>query len=228
MNTGLWIIIAVISTAVISLGVWVWFLMGYKHRVTIKELVKGRKSIIHDRARDFKDKEGVSWWKLQKEKNKLLRLIPIPPSGAIELDKKGRKCIEAYRLETGEIVYIEDRNTEQKIDLEALQPLTTKQRLILINNIERAQKRRGKTLLENLPMLVGIGAIVVLIIALLVFWGDLAKPVLEARTQQIVMQELQKEQLEIIKDIKGGVQRIEGENELLQQRLTNIENKPPN
>lgn len=194
------------------LTVTIYFLMAskFRHNVRIKELAKGRKIIIDEKARDYKDKDGNKWWRLKKEGDKEKRLIPIPPPTAIEINAKGKKCVECYRTETGEIIYLEDNTTDPKNDLKDLKPLTTKQRSILITNIKRAEQRKGKSWTENIPMIVGIGAIVMLLVALMIFWGDIAKPALDGRAMAVTITENQKITVQILEDIKRGVQRIEG------------------
>ena len=91
------------------------------------------------------------------------------------------------------------------------QPFTSKQRMVIVNNFEKAKTRKGFSLKEHVPMMVSMGALLILIIALFVFWGDLAQPALTSKelTKNIV--ETQKETIEILREIKLGQQTIEAE-----------------
>ena len=263
-----WILGLVIFAGIIMLAFFLVF--RFKHHVIIRETVKGRKLIIFDKARDYKS-EGVPYWQLRKEKDEERKLMPLPPSEAIEITKRGKKFVEAYRTETGEYAYIKDvgevdrdfpedffdnvkipeeiesiKDQKEKAQaleawkervitawkkenhvIEAYQPLTTKQRLILVSNLKKANLRKGTTWRENIPMIVGLGAAVILVIALMVFWGDIAKPALDGRAMGLQEQKLQKETLEIIRDIKQGVQSIDAKQQELNNKIDNREEMPP-
>lgn len=203
----------------------------FKHKFRVKEVVNGRKIIIDDRAKDHIDDKGVKYWKLMRLKD----IIDVPPPEAIDITDKGVKCVEAYKTETGEYQYLTDigkiaevpkniaeikdtKKRNEKIEewkkrnnvVEAYQPLTTKQRLILINQIKKAHERRTKRWQDVLPQIVSVGALVVIILALMIFWGELAQPVLTMKNKQVQHDKLIKEQMEIMRDIKNDVQRIEG------------------
>lgn len=90
-------------------------------------------------------------------------------------------------------------------------PFTTNHRQILINQYKKANAKRGKNWRESIPQIVAIAGIVILVIALLVFWGDLAKPVLDMKDKQTASQRIELETLEIIKELKQDVQTIRGE-----------------
>jgi len=217
----------VVITLLIVLIFWL-LNKSYKHIIRIKEMADGRKIIIEDKAKDHKDKKGNWYWKLKKEKDKEKRLIPVPPSAAIELNNKGQKCVEFYRVETGEVVFINDPTTDPVKDCKDLQPLTTKQRSILIDNVVRAEQRKTKTWTENLPMIIGIGSLLILVVSLMIFWGDIAKPALDGKKLNLVVIETQKQSMEILKDLKYGIQTIEDQTEQLDDRLTAVEQGAPN
>lgn len=210
--------------ALLGIISWILVLIFNPHKVRIKEMAQGRKTILHFRARDFTDKDGVTWWKLFNEGNPERKYIPVPPSSAIELTNRGKKCVDCYRTETGEIVFIKDTTDGDKFA--DLQPFTTKQRLILINNVRKAQERRGHSWKEYIPTIAGLGACVIIVLALMVFWGDIAKPVLEAKALDQTNLEIQRENLNIMKEIKQSIQKIEAEQLLMNAQNITIE--PPN
>ena len=195
------------------------------------QVVNGRKIIIDDKAREFKDRDGVMYWQLLRRNEK----IPVPPPEAIEIDNKGKKCVEAYRTETGEYVFAQDRGNIQEIPkqllkikndaerkekieewkksnrvIDAFQPLTTKQRVILVNQIRKAQEKKTKRWQDYILPIAGIGALVIITIALMVFYADMAKPLLDMADKQNNYATIQKEQLQILKEIKNDIQVIGG------------------
>jgi len=196
-------------------------------------------------------------------------LVEIPPPEAIELDNKGKKCVEAYRLDTGEYMYIKDEWTSKQIPSEVYnidekiipkklneivnedereamisewkkvqrskqikewanknkalltyQPLTTNQRLLLIKQIQKAEERRKKKWQDYLLPLASLGALVIVIVAGLIFWGDLAKPAIKAHEERLQYQVLTQENLKLIKEINTNVQTIKSELQIQE------ENKP--
>ena len=66
---------------------------------------------------------------------------------------------------------------EEGVDV-GFQPFTPTERAILVNAIKRAEERKMKGWQTQLPMIIGVGAAVILVICLLVFYGNIAKPVL--------------------------------------------------
>lgn len=259
MSTAMTIIyIMFILLLLIAVGFWLWLENKFKFRVRLKELVKGRKIIHNFRARYHTDTEGVSWWHLAGEKDKRKKYIPLPPEATIELDKKGRKCVDCYRFESGEVVFSEDDwnvgafpistfneieipdDVQNAIDIEKdvsrkkliltkwekevqelwykehrivrpFQPMTTKQRLLYVQNIKKAEARKGFSWKENIIPMVSIGAMVILIICGMVFWGDMAAPVLSANDQANTGHQIQLETVQILKEIRINQQRILGE-----------------
>jgi len=227
----------------------------FKHKVRVIDL--GKQNLELDfRARNY-NKDGVLYWQLDKERSKELKNMPIPPAGAINLAKRGKKSVTCFRTPTGEYIFIgknevnlndipdlskgmpkeilklKDETKKQRlvkryqelklkewklknkgIILEGTyQPFSSKQRMVIVNNFEKAKARKGFSLKEHVPMMVSMGALVILIIALFIFWGDIAKPAIDSRalTKEIV--ETQKESIEILREIKLGVQTIEAEQE---------------
>ena len=90
-------------------------------------------------------------------------------------------------------------------------PLTSNQRAIYTNALRRAEERRAKGWQTQLPMIIGLGAVVIILIALLIFYGNIAKPVLEMGDKVIKFQDGQTEQLKIIQSISNDVQILKEE-----------------
>ena len=95
--------------AIIVLG-FIIFEMRYKHRVIIRQLTNNRKYIIVEKAREIIDKNKVTWWKLRKERDKVKKFMPVPPSDSIDITKRGKFWHETYRTAQGEYVPIIDES----------------------------------------------------------------------------------------------------------------------
>lgn len=254
MNTTWWIIWGTIIFG--SIGwIVVWFInkIVFKHRVRVIDL--GKQNIELDfKARDY-NKEGVLYWQLNKESNKELKNIPVPPAGAINIAKKGKKSVTCFRTPTGEYIYLginevnlndipnlnRDIPTEifnmedgpnkqslikkyQQLQLKkwrienkgillegTYQPFTSKQRMVIVNNYEKAKTRRGFSLKEHIPTIVSIGALVILIVCLMIFWGDIAQPALTSKAMTKEIMDVQLETVQILREIRLGQQTIEAE-----------------
>jgi len=250
MEAMWWVIWSTVIFSCVALAaVWFMNLIIFKHKVRIIDL--GKQNIELDfKARNY-NKNGVLYWQLNKERNKELKNMPVPPAGAIHIAKRGKKSVEAIRTPTGEYIFLE-RNINfttipdlnegipkeilemkdevkkflltkkyQEIKLKewklknkgiilagTYQPFTSKQRMVIVNNFEKAKTRRGFSLKEHIPTMVAMGSLVLIVIALMVFYGDIARPVLEARSMKANEMTIQKETLQIIKEIRLGQQTI--------------------
>lgn len=259
------IIILLIVAIVICIAAIIIWRGKFKHKFRIKEVIQGRKIYYDDVARDYKDKQGVRWWRLLKQKEN----VEIPPPEAIEIDTKGKKCVEAYRLETGEYIYIKDGWTSKEIPLNiqevdeklipadikkiedeetrkaritewritkkaqqikawareekallTYQPLNTNQRLLLIKQIEKANSRKKASWKDHIVSITAFAALTIIIVSLFIFWGDIAKPAIQAHQERLSYQVVITEQLQLIKEIKNDIQVIKDD-----QGINN--NQPP-
>jgi len=197
--TAFWIILGMV------LVVGAWFFIGvvskFKYKVRIREIVNGRKVIIDDRARLVK-KDGLEYWQLMKLKDKL----PLPPPEVIDIDNKGKRVVEVYRTEKGEHFWVHDNHI-----VKDFQPITTEERAFLINSYKRSEERRGKKWTEHLPMLAGLAALVLIVICLMVFYNDMAKPLLEMGEKYNANKELDLQILQEVKYLKDDVQVLKSE-----------------
>jgi len=222
------ILILFLLLIVAAVAFLVMIVIKFKHNVRIKEVVNGRKIIFDDRAKDILD-DGVAYWKLMKRKD----IISVPPPEAIELSNKGKKCVECYRTETGEYIYskdiadikgvpntllqIKDKGVREKeiADwkeknkvIDSFQPFTSKQRLILINQLKKAEAKRKKDWKDMIPSIVSIGALLILVVSLMIFYADMAKPLLDMGSRLNTNEEIKLQQLEVINQIKNDIQVI--------------------
>lgn len=151
------------------------YMSKYDKKVVIRKKINGKNKIFYDKARKI-DKDGVVWWKLFKAK----KMIEVPPSKAIEVDRRGKDFVELYELETGEFIPLVDTNH----DVGSIEPFTTNQRSLLQGQYTKAVLERGFKLTDHIGMLTYVSALVILIICLMVFYGDIASPVLEMGDKQ--------------------------------------------
>lgn len=195
--TAFWIIVGM----VVLVGGWFFLAVvsKFKYKVRVREIVNGRKIVIDDKARLIK-KDGLEYWKLMKLKD----IIPLPPPGAIDITDKGKRVVELYKNEKGEHFYIHDN-----VDIQEFQPFTTEERDLLINSIDRAEKRRGKKWTEHLPLLAGLAALVLIVVCLMVFYNDMAKPLLEMGEKYNQNAEIQHKTLEILERMENDIQVLE-------------------
>lgn len=205
----LWIMLLLVIVATIIIVVF--FRRQFKHGVTVREIVQGRTVVYHDKAREFKDKEGALFWQLWKTRD----LLPLPPPEAIDLTTRGKKHVEVYRTETGEYIYCRDDPT----GIRSFQPLTTKQRLILIKQLQKAHSRVRKSWQDYILPVAGISALVIVIVALMIFYEDMARPLITMADKQIKWEEVNQENLNIMKEIKQDLQIIKDD--------MGVKEKPP-
>ena len=149
---------------------FVW-IMGFKHKFRVRQITGTKTFIVDDKARVYKDKDGVTYWRLLKFRD----IIPMPPSDAIDVTSKGKFVVEAYRNEQGEYQYIYDHKA-----MAVFQPLTTNQRLILINQIKKANAKRKTEWMQYAPLIASGMVLVIIMVMAFTFWDDITKPAVGA------------------------------------------------
>ena len=182
----------------------------YKHLVEIRELSKGRKLLYHDKAKEYRGADGGNFWKLKKEKDSVKRYLSVPPDEAIELNSKGKKCVTIYRDDTGSYLYQVD-NTSSLGSEQEIQPLKTSHRITMIDNFKKANERNPMSFLKQHGLALGFGLLVViLIIGILSFWGEIGKPLVSIYKEKNAYADTMLQVLEKIDDMNRNVQRITG------------------
>lgn len=120
------------------------------------------------------------------------------------------KKIKEWKAET-----LRDWMRSNKIDT-AFHAISSQDRAALGANIRKAEERRGKSWTEHLPLYAGLGALVIIVVALLIFYGDVAKPVIESK----------KIDLEIMKTNQLVVSALERMDKDIQVMQSNNPNAP--
>lgn len=92
--------------------------------------------------------------------------------------------------------------------IQAFQPFTTNQRSIYVNNLKKAESRKGESTMDKILKLV-YPAVILIAIAILVFgYGEIAQPVITANSQMIEMKQIDAQMLVLLKEIELKVQSI--------------------
>jgi len=167
---------------------------------------------------EHKDKaEGVVTWKsVWWQKN---ISTPEPPKECIEVGKKGKKFVEAYKITEDEFVFITDKGIELKevtnedgitqikimdIDLDnrptevdTFKPYSVTQRDVLVSQHRKAEEISGKRWgTAEILGVVSVGALVMVIVIGFIFGGDLLA---EYRDSRVFNTEMVKQQAETTK-----------------------------
>lgn len=241
---------------------WLIMDMSYKNRVRIKEVVNGRTVIVDKRAKFYEDKDKSAWWKIAGERRKTHKLIPVPPDECVEINNKGKKYVECYRFESGEVLFIKDhwkiaeppifdiedmpkkehdelKKEKDPVKIKALidrwkkkelhkwkkemgvitpyQPVTTNQRMGYFNNIKKSEARKADSFMKNIVPITAISSLVIIVLALLIFWGEIAQPALQGNQQALEAKQIDLQILQELNSIKTGQQRIQSQNDELIQ-----------
>ncbi len=190
-------------TAVIS--VIILFILSFKHHVRIREYgANGVMSIIDDRAKEVKDKDGNLVLKLRKKRVK----IPMPPKEAVDINQKGKWVIEVYRLSSGVYQYCNTVQNEKDLkettkEINAFEPLTDTKKIFYLNQIAKAKKDEGLDK-EKLFMTLGSLAFVLILVGIVIFgWADFMEPVQQTAVQ---MYEIAQTQAEITRMLQEMIQ----------------------
>ena len=152
---------------------WLFFwVTSFKNIIVIRQLTGSKtKRVVRDKWKIWKDPATkVEYVRLMKCKD----WLPIPPDSAVDLTSKGKLFVEAYRNSNGEYSYIEDKG---KPDF--FQPLTTNQRIILANQHSKANSKGSNSLMQNLPMIVGLSFIIILFFGFITHTTELSAPFIE-------------------------------------------------
>lgn len=172
------IIISILLTVLLVTLAGMMFFMRYSkaNRVLVIYPTAGQDLPQELRMYEKKDRvSGVIWWKSFDGKVK----FPEPPAECIRNIKgKGLKWACVTRLSEDEYKYNKLTTSKDTINFV---PFTAVEREIIIQEFAKAAKKRASNWLRDaLVPSVAILSFVVIVIMLLVFWGDIAQPALES------------------------------------------------
>ena len=185
------------------MGLIFWFIAirPYKHTFILRDQTANGSIVQRLKVQEYKDKDGVIWWRpiLSRQKFK------VPPKDAIDIDAKGRKFAEAFKNSDGNIVHIRVHSDTKDHFVNCLD---SDDKIQTLNELRKAHSHKKKSLSELVMTLAPLASLTILVICLMVFWGEIAKPAIQAQEIQNSYAEIQKETLQIIKDIKTDTQTI--------------------
>lgn len=187
ISVWFWIGWSVMFVAVVVI-LWIWLTFKlHPFKVRIRELTSTNTRLIYDtHARIKVDEEKVEYLKLLNKRGGHDKL-PLPPPEAIDHDLgKKKKIIEVYYSDETGYIYIEDGGL-----VKGFQPLTTKQRLMMVNEMRKKEERKKNRWQDNIPLIVGSMTIVAILAVLLLFWGEAVKPMMDYGNQQTKIHEKQ-------------------------------------
>lgn len=170
------IIVLIIGVVFLVLGLFVMKRLQYNIFVHIYEVANNRKIVSADKARQFKDKDNVIRWQLQKSKH-----IVLPPSDdCIEVTNKGKRFVAFMRRNGTEYTAI---TSEIKLDPTSAninrQEMKPDERAEYARQIQKAEEEKGKGLLNTIKEWAVPVAVIILIALTFVFWGKITEPTLK-------------------------------------------------
>lgn len=173
MTMIMWIFL---SALVGVLGWYAYVTISQPYSVRIREMTSNKVRLIHDlKGRIKKDDEGIEFLRLSKKIGEI-RDIPIPPKEVIDYNpKRKKKVVEAWYSEEEGIIYVKDEGL-----IEGLNPFTTKQRQMMVNQLHKKESRKSKRWQDHIPLIVGLTSLVIIVTVVLVFWGDAIAPINQA------------------------------------------------
>lgn len=222
-------ILIIVFTLVFG-AIIIYFILVWKrsHRLRVRDSLN-RKAYVNDYwIFEKKDRSsGVMYWVSVLGKRTLK--TPKPPNKAIEIGRGGRKFAECYRVSEDEFIWVTDEgiSIREWIDehgetqreyvdvgkdgtyttIDSFKPFSVVQRESIITQFKKAQEMRSKRwTADKIVAMTSIIGLVMLIIMLMVFWSDLAAPIVKA-DERITAREQRLYSLEqrLCDEIKGVV-----------------------
>jgi len=195
-------------------------IMSYmkRYRIVIRDL-SGKRVLATVWAFEKVDKsDGSIWWRsfaLNKYKIK----IPEPPQDCLSYDNRGKPLAEVRRLGVDEYVYCKPNKFKDSDTLKEdgttifksiSQPFSKVQRQIIVQNFAKAERTRKKAqsfLQQHGLSLAAFFVMALVIIMIIVYWGELAQAHLEINSQSSG----------ILKEIKGVAGELKGTSQTIGQ-----------
>jgi hypothetical protein len=200
-DTIFWLVIGILVLFILgSLIFLIFYLLSFKHKFRVIDLTNGVERVLDDKCKLVTSKtDGVQVLKLLKMKKN----AQFPPSEAISLTSKGHYSFEArYTEETG-FCYILARDKQAQISSDRL---TTNQKIFLSSEFTKANLDKKTSIASIVERAVPYIALIIIVVSLFIFWGDIVAPFAESRRDAVAMEQIQLEQLELLRDIKFNIQ----------------------
>lgn len=201
-----WLVFQFIFVLVLILAIF-WFVyiyfFAYNIRFRVREVLDGNTRIIDDKAREIKDKEGVTKLKLFKRKHN----VQLPPQKAYHITDKGKYCLEAYYLHEGEYKYVVDEGCDTT-SLTNFKPLDTADREFYASEMREAESYKKKGWAEYLPIIAAVGTPLIVLILVFAFWGDISESTVKVAQQNAEVSKANAETTSYLRDIIQDRQKI--------------------
>lgn len=145
-----------------------WFciyLLSFKHKVRVYQETKGGVVEIDTKARQFKTKEGVVKWRFLKW---MRDSHPAPQNDMLNLTSKGKLSAECVRSMSGHVTWVSR-------DISGARPpqLSGEEISMTANEMRRSEEYKKKNTLDKILTLAPIVMVVLILVLLFAFWGDL-------------------------------------------------------
>jgi NADH:ubiquinone oxidoreductase subunit 6 (subunit J) len=175
MQTIVYVLIGAIVVTILVITLLILEKKTYRYLFRIREQTNsGIKIIKETLAKVKRDDRGVEYLYIRNPINKKYNIAPLPPPEAIDYNPSRKMLVvEAWFTSEDGYVYIQDKGRHT-----GFEPLTTKQRSMLVSQIITAEQRKKKNWTEHLPLIVSMTALVVIIAVILLFWGEAVKPMM--------------------------------------------------
>lgn len=189
-------VVKIVLVLAVIAGVFYYFYnkKQYKYGVRLKVLQNGRFVSWEGVAKVKLDDNKISFWYIKG----LKELVDIPPNESMSITSTGRWIAEGYYDRTTGVFWGKDTTTEKdfqkKIKEVVLEggerksgshsidtyhePFSTTQRSLLAARISRAMQRKGKDVWAMIWQILPVMVLVVIFVLVLIFWNDIAKPVI--------------------------------------------------
>lgn len=175
----------------------------FKHKLILKEIVKGRVIVKQFRCREIEEK-GVKYWKIFMKKGK----IPVAPSEAVELMSNGSKIVTAYISGDGDLqhafskIVLQGDKPEEEGEGDQESPkliyagpsnvvndseksLNSVEKGYYLRELEMAEKLKKTRFVDIVLPTVSIGAMAIVIVVIFIFYGNIIGPAIDMSAQGV-------------------------------------------
>jgi len=167
--------------------------MSFKHKVRIREVVKGRFMIKDDRAKTYIDKKtGIYWWVLLKYRTK----IPEPNSDCVDITNKGQKIAEYFKTSDGQFIparccfdYKSFQEGDEEKGVNAFRPYNANQRSMLVQEHRASEDYKKKKISDMIMQLAPLILAVMIVVSFMLFFGEVVAPTKDFADNLVVASE---------------------------------------
>lgn len=136
--------------------------------------------------------------------------LPAPPPEAVSLNFKGKDCFEVEWPSNGTPRYIVKNKSDRQF-----KPFDSNDRIFYLNEHEKIQSRRTKTIHDLVAMAMPYIFVLILVISIVAFWGDIVEPFNRAGETNLAIQKENAKITGMLKEIIKKEQLVSGEVEVI-------------